>query len=252
MGKKEEKEVDKIKGGKKVEEIKGGKYIKIFQLMAKKEEKEVDEIKGEKKVDEIKGGKKVEEKKPAEKKDYKKDEAKYSDSQEFGRDTNKLEYFRTAPFNVHGDNHFSTRIADYGGGRNRDHGIVERGSATSRADGSYRTREDPNGIFASDGGSRRRHDQFVAGPRLDQGRGSAIVRPGGSYWVQEDPFGGFPNNGSHDLEPEVQRLVKQEGINVPMPMAVAVVVMMMLMVVVMVVLVLVLVLVWVMLKTAVT
>ncbi|KAL4560455.1 hypothetical protein LXL04_032606 [Taraxacum kok-saghyz] len=199
--------------------------------MAKKEEKKVDEIKGEIKVDELK----LEEKKKEEKKKdevkfpYIQESAPYFGGQEFGRDTNRLDYFRTAPFDVHGDNHFSTGIADYGGGRNRDHG-------TGRVDGSGRTREIPNGFSFSDGGSRRRH-------QLVQERGSSIVRPGGGYWVQEAPVGVFPNNGSHDREPEVQRLIKQEGINVPMPVAVAVVAMMMLMMVV---------LVWVMLKTAVT
>ncbi|KAL4560461.1 hypothetical protein LXL04_032613 [Taraxacum kok-saghyz] len=221
--------------------------------MAKKDEKKVDEIKGEKNVDEIKGEIKVDELKVEKKKKEEKKEdvlpppppklesydLNYFGSQEFGRDTNRLDYFRTAPFDVHGDNHFSTGIADYGGGRNRDHG-------TGRVDGGdMKTREVPNGFSFSDGGSRRRH-------QLVQERGSSIVRPGGGYWVQEAPVGVFPNNGSHDREPEVQRLIKQEGINIPMSVAVAVVVMMMLMMVVMVVLVLVLVLVWVMLKTAVT
>ncbi|KAI3767888.1 hypothetical protein L2E82_18317 [Cichorium intybus] len=81
---------------------------------------------------------------------------KYGDSKEFGRDTNRLDYFRVTAFDVFDDDHLSG-IAGHGGG----------------------------------GGGGRRDRGVVVGPRLEQKRGSVIACAG-----QRDRTREVPDNGS--------------------------------------------------------
>ncbi|CAH1421563.1 unnamed protein product [Lactuca virosa] len=72
--------------------------------------------------------------------------------QEFGRDTNRLDYFRFVPFDVHEDNHVNGNGSyDYGDGR-REYGMVVRPNLGQERDGTLgdMTRHVYDGIIAND------------------------------------------------------------------------------------------------------
>ncbi|KAI3499851.1 hypothetical protein L1887_35665 [Cichorium endivia] len=219
--------------------------------MAEKEEKKDERKKGEK--EETKDYRKKEKlydkkRKPDEKKPDDKFFYGYpSDNQEFGRDTNRLDYFRVTAFDVFEDNHLNTRTANYGGG-GPSRPEQEGGSATVRAGGSERTQEVPERIISNrleqervddgSGGGRWRH-RIVPGPRMEFEIGSSIGRAsGGNYnWPRQSPVN----------EALVERL-KHEGVIVPRAVVVAGAVMMMVMVILMVIMMVTVVLVLVMSK----
>ncbi|CAH1421565.1 unnamed protein product [Lactuca virosa] len=125
-----------------------------------------------------------------------------SKNQEFGRDTNRLDYFSVAAFDVYGDDHL-TGVASYGGGGGRrDRGIVlapgpeeERGGATDVAGEAVVQRlEQERGDGGDSGGRRVR--RLMVGMRLEQERGSATAGAGGGDRTREIPGGIFGNNGS--------------------------------------------------------
>ncbi|KAL7604381.1 hypothetical protein Lser_V15G19590 [Lactuca serriola] len=166
------------------------------------------------------------------------------ENQEFGRDPNRLDYFRVMPFDVFGDDHL-TGIVGYGGGvgGRLDRGLVEGliGSDTAVAGGGIRLRvpvgisanngteavlervnqEKGNGVDGGGGGRR------VVGPRLEKERGSSETAGVG---------------GGDGGEGVVERLLglKKDGATVTVRVAV-IVVMLLMMVMVMVMMVLVLV-----------
>ncbi|KAI3515038.1 hypothetical protein L1887_13787 [Cichorium endivia] len=164
-----------------------------------------------------------------------------SEDQEFGRDTNRHDYFRVTAFDVNGDDNLAGIASDGGGGGGggtTDRGVVvgprpeqERGSVTVGIGGSIRTRQVPGRIFASNGnesvvqrpeqerdnggGRRRRH--VVVDPILEEESGRAAARAGGDDETREVPVGILANNGSDGGKAGVQRL-KQEGSTVTMIM----------------------------------
>ncbi|KAI3781329.1 hypothetical protein L2E82_11340 [Cichorium intybus] len=174
-----------------------------------------------------------------------------SENQDFGRDTNRHDYFRVTAFDVHGDDNLAGIARDGGGGRGtRDRGVVveprlelERGSADVGTGGRISSPQVPGRIFASNGnesevqrpeqerdnGGGRRRSHVVGDPRLGQESGIATARAGGDDETREVPVGIFANNGSNGGKAVVISL-KQEGITVTVPVAVAVAVAVMLMV----------------------
>ncbi|KAI3767890.1 hypothetical protein L2E82_18319 [Cichorium intybus] len=184
-----------------------------------------------------------------------------SENRDFGRDTNRLDYFSVAAFDVYGDDHLNGVGSYGGGGGTRDRDVVvdptpvqERGIPTAVAGGGIKIRRVPIGISANngsdggeavvqtleremgssgDGGGRCR---VVAGTRRNQERASAIAGTGGGDISREVPVGILANIGSDGGEPIVQRL-KQEGVRVPVQVVVGAAAMMMVMLTVMVVLV---------------
>ncbi|KAI3781330.1 hypothetical protein L2E82_11342 [Cichorium intybus] len=158
------------------------------------------------------------------------------ENQDFGRDTNRHDYFRVTAFDVHGDDNLAGIASDGGGGGGgtRDRGVVvgprpelERGSATVGTGGRIRTRQVPARIFASNGyqsvvqrpeqerdngGGRRRH-HVVVDSSLEQESGSATARAGGDDETREVPVGILANNGSDSGKAVVQR-PKREGFTV--------------------------------------
>ncbi|KAI3767892.1 hypothetical protein L2E82_18321 [Cichorium intybus] len=141
-----------------------------------------------------------------------------SENRDFGRDTNRLDYFSVAAFDVYGDDHL-TGIGSYGGGGGtRDRDVVvdptpvqERGISTAVAGGGIIMRRVPVGIFANNGsdggqavvqtlgrerGSGGGRCRIVAGTRRDQERASAIAGTGGGDISREVPVGIFSYIGS--------------------------------------------------------
>ncbi|KAI3499976.1 hypothetical protein L1887_35790 [Cichorium endivia] len=70
-------------------------------------------------------------------------------NQEFGRDTNRLDYFRVSSFDVREHNHV-TENAIYGGGR-RIHGVVVGLNLEQENGGGDMTREVRVGMFGDNG-----------------------------------------------------------------------------------------------------
>ncbi|KAI3669489.1 hypothetical protein L6452_40725 [Arctium lappa] len=135
-------------------------------------------------------------------------------SLDFGRDTNRLDYFRVTPFDVHESNDLRG-IANYGGGFRTGQVSVENSSYNGRggggcrdgrsgrgemvgprlyremgstgASGGDRTRQVAVGIFANNdvGGGE------VVVQRLEQERGGAATVDGSERWIDEEEGGGL-------------------------------------------------------------
>ncbi|KAL7604383.1 hypothetical protein Lser_V15G19592 [Lactuca serriola] len=93
--------------------------------------------------------------------------------QEFGRDTNRLDYFRVAAFDVHEDNHvIGNGSYDYGGGR-REHGVVMRPNLEQERDDNLNdmTQQVPDGIIANDGSDSGGSFVQIWEPESDGGGG---------------------------------------------------------------------------------
>ncbi|KAI3767916.1 hypothetical protein L2E82_18345 [Cichorium intybus] len=78
------------------------------------------------------------------------DASDVSENQEFGWDTNRLDYFRVSPFDVYGDDHLTGIASHGGGGGSRDPGVVvgsrpehERASDTAVAGGDTMIGQSP-------------------------------------------------------------------------------------------------------------
>ncbi|KAL7607531.1 hypothetical protein Lser_V15G19586 [Lactuca serriola] len=162
-----------------------------------------------------------------------------SKNKEFGRETNRLDYFSVAAFDVYGDDHLTGAASYGGGGGRRDGGIVlapeqERGGATDVAGEAVVQRlEQERGDGGDSGGRRGR--RLMMGTRLEEERGSATAGAGGGDRTREIPGGIFGNSGGDGGEVIVKRL-KQERATVAVPVVVvqAVAVIMMVMVITMV------------------
>ncbi|KAI3522184.1 hypothetical protein L1887_11666 [Cichorium endivia] len=102
-----------------------------------------------------------------------------SETQEFARDTNRLDYFSVRPFDVFGDDHL-TGIATYGGG------------------------------VGGGGGGRRDHG-IVVGSILNQERGSPTADAGNTDVTQQVPIEFFADNGGDDGETVIHRLEQEKG-----------------------------------------
>ncbi|KAL4580905.1 hypothetical protein LXL04_017111 [Taraxacum kok-saghyz] len=175
-------------------------------------------------------------------------------NQEFGRNTNRLDYFRVDPFDVYEDH--LPRVGSFGGGGGPRQEYEGGGDShvSHVTGGGMRIRRVPVGVSANDGGEgvveRLDHgggneggggSREIVGRRLEQERGSGASAGSGDGTREVVPVGTFGDNCGETV---VQKL-KQEGATVAVPVvvvavAVAVmVVMMMVMVMVMVMVVLV-------------
>ncbi|KAI3499982.1 hypothetical protein L1887_35796 [Cichorium endivia] len=187
------------------------------------------------------------------------DASESSENQEFGWDTNRLDYFSVTPFDVFGDDHLTGIASHGGGGGSRDPGVVvgsrpekERASDTAVAGGDTMIGQFPvvalkpilpplNGILQVV--IPRSHEflfpflLMIVGTTLEQERGSTTIGAGGGDRNREVPGGSFANNASDGGE-AMDKRVKREGATVDklVTLVVAMAVIMMVMVIVMAVL----------------
>ncbi|KAI3767886.1 hypothetical protein L2E82_18315 [Cichorium intybus] len=98
-------------------------------------------------------------------------------NQEFGRDTNRLDYFRVSSFDVREHNHVTENASTYGGGR-RVRGVVVGLNLEQENGGGDMTREVRVGTFG-DNGRRDGGEMAVQSSEKEMGYGSGGVKNGG-------------------------------------------------------------------------
>ncbi|KAI3767898.1 hypothetical protein L2E82_18327 [Cichorium intybus] len=100
------------------------------------------------------------------------------ENREFGRDTNRLDYFRVGSFDLREDYYHTEDASNGHGGGRRDGGVVVGLNLEQENGGGDMTREVPVGMFG-DNGTREVCEMAVQSSEEEMGYGSGGVKNGG-------------------------------------------------------------------------